>query len=62
MKRTIPLLITAIGGFVLIVAYFMHLKYERFSLFLTLIPATVVCILLLFAFFPDSLRLLEMRP
>ena len=46
----------------LIVAYFMHLRFERFSLFLTLVPATVFCILLLMAFFPDSLRLLEMRP
>jgi cytochrome c oxidase subunit 4 len=31
----------------LIVAYFMHLKFERLSLILTLIPALVVCILLL---------------
>ncbi len=46
----------------LIVAYFMHLRFERLSLFLTLIPATVFCIVLMATFFPDSLRLLEMRP
>src|SRR5215210_1474404 len=40
----------------LIVAYFMHLRFERLSLFLTLVPMLVVCILLLFVFFPDSSR------
>jgi cytochrome c oxidase subunit 4 len=45
----------------LIVAYFMHLKFERMTLILSLIPAVVVVISLLFAFFPDSLRLLQLR-
>ena len=45
----------------LIVAYFMHLKFERLSLILTLIPALVVCILLLFVFFPDSFRSAGLR-
>jgi cytochrome c oxidase subunit IV len=45
----------------LIMAYFMHLKFERLSLILTLIPALVVCILLLFVFFPDSFRSLGLR-
>ena len=45
----------------LIMAYFMHLKFERMSLILTLIPALVVCILLLFVFFPDSFRSLGLR-
>jgi cytochrome c oxidase subunit 4 len=45
----------------LILAYFMHLKFERMSLILTLIPALVVCILLLFVFFPDSFRSLGLR-
>jgi cytochrome c oxidase subunit 4 len=44
---------------VLIVAYFMHLKFERMSLVLTLIPALVMCILLLNVIFPDSLRVRE---
>ncbi len=47
----------------LIVAYFMHLRFERLSLFLTLVPALVLCIcLILIFFFPDSLRLHELRP
>ncbi len=45
----------------LIVAYFMHLKFERLSLFLTLFPMLIFCILLLFLFIPDSVRLLNMR-
>src|ERR1041384_7504960 len=40
----------------LIMAYFMHLKFERLSLILTLIPMLIICILLLFVFFPDSFR------
>jgi len=40
----------------LIVAYFMHLKFERLSLILTLVPMLVICICLLFVFFPDSVR------
>ena len=40
----------------LIVAYFMHLKFERLSLILTLVPMLVICICLLFVFFPDSFR------
>jgi len=46
----------------LIISYFMHLRYERRSLVLTLMPAMVFVIVLLFLFFPDSLRLLRMRP
>ena len=45
----------------LIVSFFMHLKSERTSLVLTLIPMLVLCITLLAVFFPDSLRLLELR-
>lgn len=47
----------------LIMAYFMHLRFERFSLFLTLVPALVFCIcIILIFFFPDSLRMQELRP
>ena len=47
----------------LIIAYFMHLRFEKRSLTLTLMPPLVICIILLLVFFfPDSLRLLEMRP
>ncbi len=47
----------------LIIAYFMHLRFEKRSLTLTLMPPLVICIILLMLFFfPDSLRLLELRP
>jgi len=45
----------------LIVAYFMHLKFERVSLILTLVPMLVICICLLFVFFPDSFRSSNLR-
>jgi cytochrome c oxidase subunit 4 len=46
----------------LIIAYFMHLRFERLTLVLTLIPMLVVCIcLMLFVFFPDSLRSQNLR-
>jgi len=46
----------------LIIAYFMHLKFERLSLFLTLFPMLIVCILLMLTFLGDALRLPGMRP
>jgi cytochrome c oxidase subunit IV len=46
----------------LIVAYFMHLRFERLSLVLTLVPMLVVCICLFFVFFPDSFRALNLHP
>lgn len=46
----------------LIISYFMHLKYEKPSLAVTLIPPLVLVICLLFLIFPDSLRLLQLRP
>src|SRR2546423_11251238 len=44
-----------------IIAYFMHLKFERFSLFLTLFPMLIFCILMMMVFMPDSMRLVIMR-
>ena len=45
----------------LIIAYFMHLKFEKMSLFLTLFPMLVLCIVLMLIFMPDSMRALHMR-
>ena len=45
----------------LIGANFMHLRFERFNLFLVLVPMWVLVTCLLFVFFPDSFRLLEFR-
>jgi len=46
----------------LIIAYFMHLRYERMSMAAVLMPALVMVILMMNIFLPDSLRLLHMRP
>ena len=45
----------------LIVAYFMHLRFERLNLVLTIVPALVICICLLMVFFPDSFRSKALR-
>jgi cytochrome c oxidase subunit IV len=47
---------------VLIIAYFMHLKFERLSLFLTLFPMLIFCILLMLIFLGDATRIPLMRP
>ena len=46
----------------LIIAYFMHLRYERVSMAAILMPALVMVIVLMNIFLPDSVRLLHMRP
>jgi cytochrome c oxidase subunit 4 len=46
----------------LIIAYFMHLRFERLNLILTIVPAVVICIcLMLLVFFPDSFRAQHLR-
>jgi caa(3)-type oxidase subunit IV len=47
----------------MIMSYFMHLKFEKLSLVLWLIPAMIFCIcMMLIFFFPEAFRLLQMRP
>jgi caa(3)-type oxidase subunit IV len=46
----------------LIIGYFMHLKFERLSLFLTLFPMLIFCILLMLIFLGDASRIPHMRP
>jgi cytochrome c oxidase subunit IV len=45
----------------LIIAYFMHLRYEKRSLFLTLIPVLVFVLVMMVVMFPDSFRIQTMR-
>ena len=45
----------------LIIAYFMHLRYERRSLVLALMPALIFVIGMMFTVFPDSIRLALMK-
>ena len=56
----VTLLLLSLVKIGLIVAYFMHMKFERRSLFWALIPATAGCIALLSVFFADSLRILQL--
>jgi len=46
----------------LIIAYFMHLKFEKLSLFLTLFPMLIFCIVLMLIFLGDAVRIPNMRP
>jgi cytochrome c oxidase subunit 4 len=57
----IILMILSIVKAGLIVAYFMHLRFERTTLVLSIVPPLVLTIALLFVFFPDGMRLLELR-
>ena len=46
----------------LIVTYFMHLRYEKLSFSLMLIPSAIFCICMIIIFFmPDGWRLLQQR-
>jgi cytochrome c oxidase subunit 4 len=46
----------------LIMAYFMHLKFDRPSLSWILVPPLIACILIMMGyFFPDSFRLLAWK-
>jgi len=47
----------------LIVAYFMHLRFEKIGLFLVVVPTLVFCLTMILIFvFPDSMRIVRMHP
>ena len=47
----------------MIMSYFMHLKFEKFSLVLWLVPSMIFCIMMMMIFFyPEAFRQLHMRP
>jgi cytochrome c oxidase subunit 4 len=62
------IMLTLLMGFSLvkaymIMAYFMHLKYDLPSLSWLLVPPLIACILIMVGyFFPDSFRILVWRP
>jgi cytochrome c oxidase subunit 4 len=66
-RLEVHLMITILVGLsliksALIMSYFMHLRFERLGLVLLLIPAMVFCIcMMLIWFFPDSIRLMNLR-
>ncbi len=57
----IILMLLSIVKAALIVAYFMHLKFERMSLILTIVPTLIVLFCLFAILFPDSNRLRNLR-
>src|ERR1039458_4923350 len=67
MQTPMMIMLTALLGLsvikaALIIAYFMHLKFERLSLFLTLFPMLIFCIILMLVFLGDATRIPHMRP
>ncbi|HEY7545926.1 MAG TPA: cytochrome C oxidase subunit IV family protein, partial [Blastocatellia bacterium] len=46
---------------VLIVSYFMHMKFEKMSFILTIVPILVVLLCLFVVFFPDGMRVKNLR-
>jgi len=67
LQAPVLIMLTALLGLsiikaVLIIAWFMHLKFERLSLFLTLFPMMIVVLLLFLMFLPDAYRIVGMRP
>lgn len=51
----------SIGKAAMIIAWFMHLKFEKRSLALALFVPLMIFILTLFGLFPDSWRMAELR-
>ena len=43
----------------MIIAFFMHMRFERLSFVLTIVPATVITILLLGIIYPEAFRVLD---
>ncbi len=57
----IILMLLSIVKAALIVAYFMHLKFERMSLVLTIVPTLIILFCLFAILFPDGNRLRHLR-
>jgi cytochrome c oxidase subunit IV len=55
------LLILAVCEAGIALMYFMHLKYERSTLFWSLIPLTIFVLFLMNHFWADALRLIKVR-
>ncbi len=66
MELRPPVMLTILIGLSLvkaamIMSYFMHLKFEKFSLVLWLVPAMIFCIcMMMIFFFPEAYRVLEL--
>ena len=54
------LMVLSIIKAALIIAYFMHLKFEMARMKVVLMTSVVVCLCLMCVFFPDALRVLHL--
>jgi len=61
LMLTILMLLSIVKA-ALIIAYFMHLKFERFTLIMTIVPTLIVLLCLFGIFYPDSRRAHDLRP
>lgn len=55
------LLILASTEAAIAVVYFMHLRYERATLFWSIIPITIFVLVSMDQFWPDALRMIRVR-
>ncbi|HXE90590.1 MAG TPA: cytochrome C oxidase subunit IV family protein [Terriglobales bacterium] len=60
LHMLIVLLVLSVIKAALIIAYFMHLKFEIVRMKVTLMAALVVCLTLMFVFFADAFRILQL--
>ncbi len=60
LKMLIVLMGLSVIKAALIIAYFMHLKYEGARMKMVLMTSVVVCLTLMCIFFPDALRVLQL--
>lgn len=57
----VSLIIMSLMKAILIVAYFMHLKYERLNFVYTVVTPLFLGVILFFALVPDALNTLRLR-
>jgi cytochrome c oxidase subunit 4 len=60
VQMLIILLVLSIIKAGMIIAYFMHLKFESGTMKVALMASLIVCLTLMFTFFPDAMRILQM--
>ena len=60
LHMLLVLLVLSLVKAALIIAYFMHLKFEIARMKVTLMTALVVCLMLMCVFFADAFRILQL--
>jgi cytochrome c oxidase subunit IV len=55
------LLILSVTEAAIAVVYFMHLRYERATLFWSIVPITIFVLISMDQFWPDAIRMIKVR-